>query len=293
MIEKLEDYLILDTEPLLPSNLLKKREEFIQEIDAIIDDGGISEQSDPLEYLDRLEKVDHQETLKWLMDEKDISEDEEHYVDYDELEIQLSKDRERNSSGDFSIIPAYLLNDPEIVGFPDEEMQEEIYKWVEKDLPKHNFSIKDLGAGRCDFYGRLRHREGYHDERTGVDYFGIESNPNLCEVARQKYPTVNVINNKFQDVSIPTDYTVCIGTLNDDHGEDKWEYFNNTLTGCLSDTKTAVIFVLAADFEGKYGYLDYPIHELVQRLDKNLRWEIDYSLYEDIYKLTVHIGGYN
>lgn len=283
MIESLEDYL-------LPTNLQNTPEEpdekyFIgEEIDVISKDDIVEQH-----YLAELGFED------WV---KNLPEDEEHYVDHEHLEereellSEIMRDDEKTGMYQ-KPIPDYLLNDPEIVGFPDEEMQEEIYKWVEEDLPKHHFSIKDLGSGRSDFYGRLLYREGYHDERTGVDYFGIESNPNLCEVSRQKYPKVNVINNRFQDVSIPTDYTVCIGTLNDDHGEDKWEYFNNTLTGCLSDTKIAVIFVLAADFEGKEGYLDYPIHELVQRLDKNLRWKIDYSLYEDIYKLTVHIGGYN
>lgn len=285
MIEKLEDYL-------LPTNL---RQDSDTETD--VDDGGISDKPLTLEEIMEFESS-VRNYPNAVIDNLVISDDEEHYVDHEHLEEReelLSEimQEDENSGLYQKSIPEYLLNDSEIVGFPDEEMQEEIYKWVEEDLPKHHFSIKDLGAGRCDFYGRLRHREGYHDERTGVDYFGIESNPNLCEVARQKYPGVKVINNKFQDVSIQTDFTICIGTLNDDHGEDKWEYFNNTLTGCLSDTKTAVIFVLAADFEGKYGYLDYPIHELVQRLDKNLRWEIDYSLYEDIYKLTVHIGGYN
>lgn len=287
MIEKLEDYL-------LPFNL---RQDSDTETDA--DDGGISGKPLTLEEIMEFESS-VRNYPNAVIDNLVISEDEEHYVDHEHLEereellSEIMQDDEKSGLYQ-NPLPEYLINDPEIVGFPDEEMQKEIYDWVLQDIPfglSGVISIKDLGSGRCDFYGQMMEIQQWKSKQS-IDYFGIESNLNLCVVARQKYPKVNVINNKFQDVSIPTDYTVCIGTLNDDHGEDKWEYFNNTLTGCLSDTKTAVIFVLAADFEGKYGYLDYPIHELVQRLDKNLRWEIDYSLYEDIYKLTVHIGGYN
>ncbi len=211
----------------------------------------------------------------------------EYYLKSEEDEIHLSKDREKNSSGELSIIPDYLLNDPEIVGYPDRVTQSQIYEWVNSKI-KYPASIKDLGCGRADINGYLDWR---NDDRP--DYIGIESNPNLCEVGRKKYPSINIINADFNDVSIPTDFTICIGTLNDDHGFDKWEFFNKTLNHALNNTKTAIIFVLQADCYGNEGHLDYPLGRMVSELGSGLRFEIDNSFMEDIYCLTVHIGGFN
>jgi hypothetical protein len=185
-------------------------------------------------------------------------------------------------------LPDYLLNDPEIVGYPDEEFQNEIYQWVESKLPRFDriISIKDLGAGRGDFYGYIEKGE------IEFDYIGIDSNPNLIQVGQQKYPGIKLICNDFNDVSIQTDYTICIGTLNDDHGLNKWEVFNKTLNHALNNTKTAILFVLQANCYGEQGHLDYPISEVVNELGTFIRYEIDNSKIEDIYLLTVHIGGY-
>ena len=166
-------------------------------------------------------------------------------------------------------------------------MQNEIYDWVDSKLPNVNFSVKDLGCGRGDFISQMLFGE------TGNQYIGIDSNPNLIAVGRQKYPGINLINDDFLNVNEQSDYTICIGTLNDDHGFDKWEYFNKTLNHALNTTNKSVIFVLSANNDGIEGFLDYPIHEMVQNLGTDLLFEIDYSKFKDIYLLTVHVGGYD
>jgi hypothetical protein len=183
-------------------------------------------------------------------------------------------------------LPDYLINDPQIVGYPDEETQNEIYDWVLEGLPKSNYSIKDLGCGRGDLFGRFH-------LQSNIDYFGIELNPNLYNVAKQKYPDIQVFNNNYFDISIESDYTVVIGTLGDDMGLDKWENFNKTLNWAISNTKQAVIFVLQRDCYGSEGYLDYPFTELFNNLGTDVKFVLDNSKLEDIYKLTVHIGGHN
>jgi len=343
---KLEDLL-------LPPNILKKKEElnneidsFIeqnftkQEIDAIIDDGGITGVPLTLDEISELEYRNYpnaaiDEAPSFLIPEDVIEEqrelaelgmddyvkhleDDEHYVDHEDYADQLFNDETFQGSElqksllefeddltkavseeiDKEIaeikLPLYLMSDAEIVGYPDEEFQEEIYDWVNAKLPKHNFSVKDLGAGRGDFYGRLINPpEWEFSKPSAIDYFGIESNPNLCRVGEQKYPGIKLICNDFNDVSIQTDYTICIGTLNDDHGFNKWDYFNKTLNHSLSNTKTAILFVLQGNCYGESGHLDYPIPEVVHRLLDGKRYEIDNSRLEDIYLLTVHIGGYN
>lgn len=186
-------------------------------------------------------------------------------------------------------IPDYLLNDPEIVGYPDEEFQTEVYNLVSKYLPFNKYSIKDLGSGRCDFYNHIFSQD-YSNE---IEYIGVESNPNLCEVARLKYPNVNIINSDFLDIDIETDYSVCIGTLNDDHTQDKWEYFNKTLIYCQKTTKKSIIFVLSRKMDGLEGFLDYPFDELFQNFPESSRFTLEYSTLEDIYVLIVHIGDFN
>lgn len=183
-------------------------------------------------------------------------------------------------------LPDYLMNDPEVVGYPDLEMQTRIYYWVIQDFPNFllKFSVKDFGAGRGDFYSKLP---------EDINYFGFETKGSLISTGKLKYPNINLIHGDFFNSNIVTDYTVCIGTLNENHGLDKWEYFNKTLNHAISTTKRAVIFILARNMDGNDSFLDYPFDELFLHLPKDVRFTIDYTLLEDIYKLTVHIGSYD
>lgn len=188
-------------------------------------------------------------------------------------------------------VPDYLLNSPELVGYPDLEMQEQIYEWVKESLPIHHYSIKDFGCGRGDIYPILT--RNLFDDSVGVQYFGIESRKSLIESGLQKYPGIQLINNDFLDVDLQTDYTICIGTLNDKHTFGKWEYFNKTLNHALSNTNKAIIFVLSSSMDDLDNFYDYPLDELFANLPSYLPIKLDYSKFQDIYKLTVHIGSFN
>lgn len=352
-MNRLEDFL-------LPPNLIERKEGFDQEIDAIVDDGGISGQplslneimelesdiypnskinegvrfqdwvlnSDEVipDLFPKLEIDDDGAGFSVVLDPNSYHEDEEHYVDHEEYHFDPVWFKENRMKGegenanvtfeyDFSLntevgdeeyhlksepdtFPDYLLNDPEIVGYPDRVTQHQIYDWVKAKLPYNYFSIKDLGCGRGDFGNWLdvsfeHPSDNDPDQSPEINYIGIDNNPNLIQVGQKKYPELKLINSDFNDVSIQTDFTVCIGTLNDEHDLDKWMMFNKTLNHALNNTKTAILFVLQANCYGIEGHLDYPLHELVQNLSEGIRFEIDYSKLEDIYLLTVHIGGYN
>ncbi len=192
-----------------------------------------------------------------------------------------------------NVLPEYLVSDPEIVGYPNLEFQEQIYDWVKSSLPTQGYSVKDLGCGRGDFFGHISKREVWEDKFKDIQYFGIELNPNLCNVGKQKYPEINILNNDYFEVNIKTDYTVCIGTLGDNLDQNKWENFNKTLNWEISNTKIAVIFILQRDCYQNPAYFDYPLTELFQNIDPNVKFVLDYSQIEDIYKLTVHIDGFN
>jgi SAM-dependent methyltransferase len=194
---------------------------------------------------------------------------------------------------DRKLLPEYLINDPEIVGYPDLEFQEQIYDWVKGSIPTQGYTIKDLGCGRGDFFGHISKRESWEEKFKDIHYFGLELNQNLCTIAKQKYPEINILNNDYFDTDIHTDYTVCIGTLGDNLGQDKWKNFNKTLNWAINNTKIAVIFILQKDCYGNEGFFDYPFKELFENIDPNVKFVLDYSELEDIYKLTVHIGGFN
>lgn len=183
-------------------------------------------------------------------------------------------------------IPDYLINDPEIIGYPSVEFQTQIYDWVNESLPSYGYTIKDLGAGRGDFFGHINDRDDVH-------YFGLELNPNLCDVAKQKYPEINILNNDYFDTDIQTDYTVCIGTLGDNLGQDKWEYLNKTLNWAMVNTKRSIIFILQRDCYGNEQFLDYPLNQLFENINPNIKFVLDYSNLEDIYKLVVNIDNDN
>lgn len=184
--------------------------------------------------------------------------------------------------------PDYLLYDSQIVGYPDQEFQVKIYDWVKTYLPNSNYTIKDLGSGRGDFHGYLND--------CGVDnveYFGIEMNSNLYNVSRKKYPEAQVFNQDYLKLSIESDYTIVIGTLNDDLMVDKWDNFNKTLNYAISNTETRILMVLQADCYGNPGSVDYPLNELVQFLPKEMKFIIDYSEIEDIYLLVIDNDSHN
>jgi hypothetical protein len=201
----------------------------------------------------------------------------------------MAYEHEKEKHQEF-VMPEYLLNDPEVVGYPSIELQDFIYKWVAEDLPlAGDYSIKDYGAGRGDFLAHLRTR-GVLPFPT---YYGFEKKESLVLAGKQKHTYLTLVQQDFLSSDIVTDYTICIGTLNEDHGEDKWEYFNKTLNHAVKTTNKAIILVLASNMDNLEGFLDYPLQELFQNLPKDVRFTIDYTRLEDIYKLTVHIGGYN
>jgi len=234
--------------------------------------------------LDRDDGIKYNAPIDAIIDDGGVSGDRslaDHFVQMEQDEM----DRIISSSNN-TIMPHYLLNDPEVVGYPDADMQREIYEWVAQDLPMWvvSLSVKDFGAGRGDFISAMP---------NNLKYIGFETKESLVLAGKRKYEGIELIHGDFFNSDIITDYTICIGTLNEDHGFDKWEYFNKILKHCINTTKIAIIFVLSSDMDGTEGFLDYPFSELFSQLPKDIRFTVDYTRLEDIYKLTVHIGGYN
>lgn len=190
-------------------------------------------------------------------------------------------------------IPDYLLNDPQVVGYPDLEMQNQIYGMV-SDVIYHSiytndnlrtepYSVKDFGAGRGDFSKWLV----VNDDQ----YTGYEINRLLVEAGKVKYDGINLVEKDFFQSNLKTDFTICVGTLNSMPTNDKWKLFRDVMQKALETTTNKIIFVLANRFDVE-GYNDFPLTELVQHLPTN-PFELNYTFLEDIYMLVVHVDEFN
>ena len=189
-----------------------------------------------------------------------------------------------------SQFPDYLINDPQIVGYPDLDMQRQIYEWVgnklyETDL--HNPTIKDFGAGRGDFWKAFY--------RSNDIYYGYEILPNLVECGKYKYKDAIDFHLYCKDFMteplMVSNFTVCIGTLNSIPTSNPWQLFEDTLRRAMETTTDKIIFVLNDNNE--HGFNSFPISQLQRHLPMgNLPLEINMELFEDIYMLTLHVGGF-
>lgn len=189
-------------------------------------------------------------------------------------------------------IPDYILNDPQVVGYPDLEMQNQIYGMITRaiynstddvELRTGPYSVKDFGAGRGDIKNWL-----IPDD---IVYTGYETNRLLVEAGKVKYDGINLVEQDFLRSTLKTDFTICVGTLNSMPTNDKWALFREVMQKALETTTNKIIFVLANRFDVE-GYNDFPLTELVQHLPTN-PFELNYTFLEDIYMLVVHVDEFN
>lgn len=183
-------------------------------------------------------------------------------------------------------IPDYMLNDPEIVGYPDVEMQDDIYRWVANDI-RFNATVKDFGCGRGDFGDvYLKTLWPNSDDK----YIGIDKNPFLIEAGVKKWRSkyeLSLKHSDWFDEFTMTDYTVCIGSLNEIESKDLGDLLWKTLLHALKTTKERVIFVLNTEPED--GYNHFSLDMIIYTLSgfPNNPFKIDCSRYKGICKLTV------
>jgi hypothetical protein len=83
-------------------------------------------------------------------------------------------------------IPDYILNDPQQVGYPDKEMQDEIYGWVMEWLSfqPHTslpYIVKDYGAGRTNIPHKWCMRLEYK-RRQSLQKFNVKE---ICATSFQ------------------------------------------------------------------------------------------------------------
>lgn len=200
-------------------------------------------------------------------------------------------------------LPDYLLNDPQVVGYPDLEMQENLYEYALRGvLPLVHGSVNpmavvDIGAGRGDLKAYLeRYHSGFPVE---FEYFGYELNSIHKNIAKQKHG-IELIVSDFANISYSFNgWGFCIGSLNDDYGlfqpdspVSKFAYFGQLLDSCLRNISEGVVFILLNETpEDQENLMPFPIPEMVEFLDvhyPNLAFSLDASRFQGIYKLVIY-----
>jgi SAM-dependent methyltransferase len=97
-----------------------------------------------------------------------------------------------------------ILNAPEIVGWSSKEEQETLFEaalWL-ASVP--GLSVLDVGCGRADLYPLAMEK--------GLVYKGIDYNPNIINVAQQKYPEVSVETLDVLNIDAGADYDWVVGS---------------------------------------------------------------------------------
>lgn len=93
--------------------------------------------------------------------------------------------------------PDYMLHSPEVVGYNTTSEQQFLFQNLIMGLDPTSYSVLDIGCGRGDLYGFLT--EIWSDQIFA--YTGVDMNPNMCDLAREKYG-LDLINNSFENAKL-------------------------------------------------------------------------------------------
>jgi SAM-dependent methyltransferase len=140
---------------------------------------------------------------------------------------------------------SYLLTAPEIVGWLSTEEQELLFSAVLL-FYSPNQSILDVGCGRADLFGYLNRLFS----GNMIQYKGIDLNPNLINLAKDKFPEVAVENLDILNTDMGADYDWVVGSglfnLNDH--PDMVEYAKQVIDKMYDKAKAGVSFNLLTGF---------------------------------------------
>lgn len=161
-------------------------------------------------------------------------------IETQEIETQEIETRQVEETQD-DIDPDYLINAPEIVGWSSIEEQNILFNALISEYDTAN-SILDVGCGRADLYGFLQNK--YPD--TIINYKGIDYNPNILNVATQKYPNVVVetLDVLSLDDKADSDWVVGSGLFNLNDKDDLGTYTSNCIDKMYAKCKIGIAFNL-------------------------------------------------
>jgi hypothetical protein len=196
-------------------------------------------------------------------------------------------------------IPEYMYHDAGMVGYGDDQIQQDIYNLTMRGTVPlvGKLSILDIGAGRGDILHHIKNRL----PELEIDYRGYEVNSLLAKIGIEKYKSAtfgkfsaNIEVEDFMTAEIINRYdlTLMVGTLNLDYGFNMqpWEYLELMLRKALDVTEMGgtVVMVLLQDNGGEDQYISYPIPNMTDLIMKfNMPFTIEYGEIPSVYKLSI------
>ena len=179
-------------------NMFKKKTdaEVTAEADVEVAVEDIQAVSSEIVYPEQIEEVE--ETLSFPVldqepDQLEYTEEENQLISTETEMAQSSKLREWE-----------ILNAPEIVGWASKEEQEILFQAALWLASAPGLSVLDVGCGRADMYPLAMEK--------GLVYKGIDYNPNIINVAQQKYPEVSVETLDVLNIDAGADYDWVVGS---------------------------------------------------------------------------------
>lgn len=143
-------------------------------------------------------------------------------------------------------------------------------------------NILDLGCGFGDFYGYLQ-AIGIKN----INYTGYDINPQLIEIARQKYPAAQFEVKDIQIDQFPEfDFIVSTSAFNLKlESQNNYEFVTEILNTCYKHSRIAVaidFLTSYVDFESAEGFHYSPerIFAIAKCITKRVCLRHDYPLYE-------------
>ncbi len=136
-----------------------------------------------------------------------------------------------------------LLNSPEIVGWFSTQEQELLFSALLLFYSPEQ-SILDVGCGRADLYGYCKKMFG--DDAKAIPYKGIDYNPNILNIAQEKYPgvyteAVDILNASAEESH---DWIVGSGLFNLLDNEDMETYTKTVIQKMYEKSRIGVVFNL-------------------------------------------------
>jgi SAM-dependent methyltransferase len=134
--------------------------------------------------------------------------------------------------------PDYLLNDPRVIGYNNKEEQNLLFGILSQIgvIPSQE-SILDIGCGVGDYYE-------YVNQNIDVPtkYLGIDINPNMISLAKQKYPDINFETKDLADQTERFDFVVASGLFNLKLTDDMYDYVYKSIDKMYELAKGGVAF---------------------------------------------------
>lgn len=168
------------------------------------------------------------------------------------IESVISDDLQTEPSGSLDseesveeLDSSYLLTAPEIVGWLSTDEQELLFSALLLFYTPSQ-SILDVGCGRADLFGYLNRLFS----GNMIQYKGIDLNPNLINLAKDKFPEVAVENLDIlnTDIGADSDWVVGSGLFNLNDHPDMIEYAKQVIDKMYDKAQTGVSFNLLTGF---------------------------------------------